>query len=187
MIDKNYIALMKKLLILLSILFCVLGLIAFNNKTNMKMSNVNLHQQDEYEIKHSDQEWKQLLTPEQYDVLRKQGTEQAYSGAYWNNKRVGTYYCAATGEPLFSSKSKFKSGTGWPSFYEPINDKLVKLIEDRSHGVTRIEVVDFKSGSHLGHVFNDGPAPTGQRFCINSLSLIFVEEGSLAPRVQLKD
>lgn len=178
---------MKKLLILLSVVSCVLGLIAFNNDSDTIISKVGINQQNGYEIKYSEEEWRQLLTPEQYYVLRNQGTEKAFTGEYWNNKRVGIYYCAATGEPLFSSKSKFKSGTGWPSFYETIDDKSVKLIEDRSHGVSRMEVVDFKSGSHLGHVFNDGPVPTGKRFCINSLSLIFVEEGGLAPRVQLKD
>ena len=134
-----------------------------------------------YPIQKTDEEWKKQLSDEQFYILRQQGTEYAFSGAYWDNKKKGTYYSAATGQPLFSSEHKFKSGTGWPSFYKPIDGNAVKEIEDTSHGMVRTEVVDSGSGSHLGHVFSDGPEPTGLRYCMNSASLIFVAEGEELP------
>ncbi len=134
-----------------------------------------------YPIMKTEKEWEESLTPEQYRVLREKGTERAFTGEYWDNHQAGTYYCAATGEALFSSETKFESGSGWPSFYKPISEGAVKLIEDFSHGMSRIEVVDAKSGSHLGHVFDDGPEPTGKRYCINSVSLIFVPKGGKPP------
>ncbi|MEM7658794.1 MAG: peptide-methionine (R)-S-oxide reductase MsrB [Bacteroidota bacterium] len=136
-----------------------------------------------YPIQKTDAEWKELLSSEQFRVLRQQGTEFAFSGEYWDNKKTGTYYSAATGQPLFSSEHKYKSGTGWPSFYQPIDENAVKEVVDRSHGMTRIEIVDSGSGSHLGHVFNDGPDPTGLRYCMNSASLIFVAEGEELPPI----
>jgi peptide-methionine (R)-S-oxide reductase len=124
----------------------------------------------------SDQEWRKQLTPEQYHVAREKGTERAFTGAYWDNKKDGVYRCVGCGEPLFSSNTKFDSGTGWPSFTEPMPGDNVEMEEDRSHGMRRIEVHCKKCGTHLGHVFPDGPPDKGgQRFCINSCSLNFEE------------
>ncbi len=136
-----------------------------------------------YPVRLTDTEWRQRLTPFQYEVLRQAGTEQPFTGEYDQNHRAGTYYSAATGEPLFSSKTKFDSGTGWPSFYEPIKPDAVKYIVDTSYGMTRVEVVDSLSGSHLGHVFDDGPPPTGLRYCMNSAAMIFVPEGGKPPAI----
>lgn len=136
-----------------------------------------------YQISKSEMEWKNQLTSMQYYVLRQAGTEQAFTGAYWDNKKKGIYYSAATGQPLFSSEHKYKSGTGWPSFYRPISQDAVEEISDKSYGMIRTEVVDSGSGSHLGHVFDDGPKPTGLRYCMNSASLIFVADGEELPEI----
>jgi peptide-methionine (R)-S-oxide reductase len=125
----------------------------------------------------SDVEWRAELTPEQFAVLREKGTERAFTGELLHNKAIGMYTCAACGAPLFSSDTKFDSGSGWPSFWEPADDDRVETQEDLSHGMRRIEVTCAACGGHLGHVFPDGPDPTGLRYCINSVSLGFEPDG----------
>ncbi|MDH5369474.1 MAG: peptide-methionine (R)-S-oxide reductase MsrB [Gammaproteobacteria bacterium] len=119
----------------------------------------------------SDQEWQGCLSPEQYQVMRKHGTERPFSGKYADCKTDGTYVCAGCGEDLFSSEAKFDSGTGWPSYYQAINEQAVEETTDNTLGMSRVEVHCSRCGSHLGHVFPDGPPPTGLRYCINSVSL----------------
>jgi peptide-methionine (R)-S-oxide reductase len=122
-------------------------------------------------IEKTDEQWREELTPEQYEVLRRKGTEPPFTGRYVHSKEDGIYRCAGCGADLFSSDTKFESGTGWPSFYEPAENANIELVSDTSHGMVRTEVVCGSCGGHLGHVFPDGPAPTGQRFCMNSCAL----------------
>lgn len=141
---------------------------SLTNKEESNMGTTNL----------TEEEWKQKLSPEQYRVLREKGTERPFTGLYWDNHDKGTYKCAACKSELFSSDTKFDSGCGWPSFFEVSSSSAIELRKDTSFGMIRFEVICKKCGSHLGHVFNDGPAPTNLRYCINSASLDFKKEDS---------
>ncbi len=156
---------MKKVLAASFILISAFGCNAQNKKASMKKT---------YEVTKTEAEWKKQLTPLQYEVARQQGTERAYTGNTWDNHKEGTYHCIGCDQPLFSSTTKFESGTGWPSFYMPINAKNVEEVTDNTYGMKRVEINCNRCGSHLGHVFEDGPAPTGLRYCMNSASMKFV-------------
>ena len=131
------------------------------------------HDDPRYTVHKTDDEWRQQLSTEQYQVARHAATERPFTGAYWNTWDDGKYKCVGCGTALFESQTKFDAGCGWPSYYEPVNSEVVERVRDDSHGMVRIEVRCMKCGSHLGHVFPDGPDPTGERFCINSAAIDF--------------
>lgn len=155
------------------LLICAIAVI---NACAQQPKPIHVKQQIPGKIIKTDEEWREILTEEQYNVTRKKATEKAYTGSCWNMKEPGNYYCVCCNVLLFVSEKKFDSGTGWPSFTKPVNENCVTEIPDNSFGMSRTEVTCSKCDAHLGHVFDDGPAPEGKRYCINSVSLKYVKK-----------
>ena len=161
----------KKIIVFTLAGFMLFGITYCQQKSQEAKSDIQ-----SYEVTKTEAEWKAQLSPEQFQVLRQKGTEYAYTGKYFDYKKKGIYVCAACGNPLFSSKTKYNSGSGWPSFYQPASKEAVDLVKDYSGGMLREEVVCARCGGHLGHVFNDGPKPTGLRYCVNSVAMDFKQK-----------
>ncbi|NJN25492.1 MAG: peptide-methionine (R)-S-oxide reductase MsrB [Cyclobacteriaceae bacterium] len=161
----------SKILALVLMSFLMAGTTFCQNKTGTPAHS----ETKKYEITRTESEWKEILTEQEYEVLRNKGTEYAFTGKYNDFKQKGIFVCAGCGNTLFDSGSKYDSGSGWPSFYQPINQKAIVLEKDNSLGVMREEILCARCGGHLGHVFPDGPKPTGLRYCVNSISMDFVE------------
>lgn len=168
----------------LSILLIIIHSCSYTqNPRDMQSRHTSAQHNDtgQYPIQKNEEDWKNKLDPMQFYVLRQAGTERPFTGKYYQNKDHGIYYSAATGQPLFISDAKYDSGCGWPSFFEPITEGVILYRKDTTHGMIRTEIIDSSSGSHLGHVFDDGPPPTGLRYCMNSAAMIFVAVGDEPP------
>ncbi len=168
----------KKSLVIILFVCVLLNIDSAGQTTNQNDSNYQSDPPEtmKYKVIKTETEWETCLTPEQYKVLREKGTELPFTGKYYHFDKTGTYVCAACGNRLFSSDTKYDSGSGWPSFFKPYSEDAVEVKKDLSAGMVRLEILCGKCGSHLGHVFPDGPQPSGLRYCINSLSLNFEEE-----------
>ncbi|MDB5135243.1 MAG: msrB [Mucilaginibacter sp.] len=163
----------------INIVLCVMLIIALNacgqSKSNNKVLTASSEDAKTFPEAKSNAYWKKVLSAETYEIMVEKGTETPFNNPYWNNHEKGIYVSAATGKPLFSSEAKFESGTGWPSFFRPIDPKAIMVVKDNSLGMERDEVVERSTGLHLGHVFDDGPAPTGLRYCLDSYALKFIK------------